>query len=132
MPNAGHNLGGGKQAFRALGSFFGFTAKEEPYPETQWKATVNGQQVSLDIEITPKRLKGVRLWRAYSADRDFRDENWTATDLTVPRKASITTTIPLPTDGYQAFYVDLIYKDTHGKKYSQSTRVFVTDSSGIL
>lgn len=132
VPNAGHNLGGGKQAFRALGAFFGFTAKEKPYPETQWKATVNGRQVSLDIEVTPKRLTGMRLWRAYSEDRDFRDESWTSTDLAVPRTAIVSTTIPLPTDGYQAFYVDLIYKDANGKRYSQSTRVFVTDGNGIL
>ena len=132
VPNAGHNLGGGKQAFKALGAFFGFTAEDEPYPATQWKTTVNGQQVSLDIEITPKRLKGVKLWRAYSEDRDFRDESWTSMDLAMPRTASVSTTIPLPTDGYQAFYVDLIYKDATGKNYSQSTRVFVTDGNGIL
>lgn len=132
VPNAGHNLGGGKQAFRALGAFFGFTAADEPYPDTQWEATVNGQQVSLDIEITPKRLKGVRLWRANSTDRDFRDETWTSTDLDLPRAASVSATIPLPTDGYQAFYVDLIYKGPTGKEYSQSTRVFVTSQKGIL
>jgi len=132
VPNAGHNLGGGKQAFQALGAFFGFTATEKPYPDTQWEATVNGQQVSLNIEVTPKRLKGVRLWRANSTDRDFRDETWTSTDLDLPHTASVSTTIPLPTDGYQAFYVDLIYKGPTGKEYSQSTRVFVTSQKGIL
>ncbi|RQP19612.1 MAG: PhoPQ-activated pathogenicity-like protein PqaA type [Parapedobacter sp.] len=132
VPNAGHNLGGGKQAFKALGAFFGFTAKEEPYPVTQWKTTVNGQQVSLDINVTPKRLKGVKLWRAYSKDRDFRDETWASTDLELPRTASVSATIPLPADGYQAFYVDLIYKGPNGREYSQSTRVFVTSDKEIL
>lgn len=132
VPNAGHDLAGGKQAFKALGAFFGFTAMEKPYPDTQWEATVDGQQVSLDINITPKRLKRVKLWRANSTDRDFRDESWTSIDLTLPKTASMSTAIPLPTDGYQAFYVDLIYKGPTGKEYSQSTRIFVTSPKGIL
>jgi len=132
VPNAGHDLAGGKQAFKALGAFFGFTVTGTPYPETQWKTTVNGQEVALDITLTPKRLKAVRLWHASSTDRDFRDETWTSTELELPHAAVMSTTIPLPATGYGAFYVDLIYKGATGKEYSQSTRVFVTGPKGIL
>lgn len=131
VPNAGHNLGDGKQAFRALSSFFGYIARDKPYPITNWKTTVRDHQVFLDIESAPKSLEGVRLWYANSQDRDFRDETWSSVDLGFSRVETISTAVPLPDEGYKAFYIDLIYKNLNGKKYSQSTRVFVTDSAGI-
>ncbi len=132
VPNAGHNLGDGKQAFRALGAFFSFTARDLAYPITTWNAAVQDKQVVLDAGATPKRLEGARLWYSVSTDRDFRDETWVSTDIDVKRTASVSTTVPLPDNGYKAFYLDLIYKDANGKKYTQSTRVFMVDKDRIL
>ncbi|GGG85767.1 PhoPQ-activated pathogenicity protein [Parapedobacter pyrenivorans] len=133
VPNAGHDLGDGKQAFRALGAFFGFTARGEPYPLTKWKTSIRDGKVFVDIEATPKHLEGVRLWSAHSEDRDFRDESWSSSDLRADgRTSSISTSVSLPNQGYKAFYLDLIYKDLKGNDYSQSTRVFVLDRNAIL
>lgn len=133
VPNAGHNLGDGKQAFRALSSFFGYIAKDKPLPVMQWNAHVDDMQVIVGIQAERKRLQGARLWYAYSTDRDFRDETWVSEDLRLPgRKDAISPTISLPINGYKAFYIDLEYKDLKGNIYTQSTRVFVTDSKEIL
>lgn len=133
VPNAGHDLGDGKQAFRALTSFFGYIARDKPLPRIAWSASTRDGNAFIDIQPERKRLQGAKLWYAYSADRDFRDETWLSQDLVVPGRAqTFTPAVPLPEKGFKAFYVDLIYKDLKGKKYTQSTRVFVADGETIL
>lgn len=131
VPNAGHNLGDGKQAFRALGAFFGFTARNQPYPECEWETAVQDGTVDINIQTTAKRLVGVKLWEASSSTHDFRDQEWHATDLGISAVPTFSASVPLPDNGFKAFYVDLIYKDLNGRKYSQSTRTFVLDTAGI-
>lgn len=132
VPNAGHNLGDGKQAIQALGSFFSHTVKNKPYPKTVWTTAVSDGKVHINVEATKKKLVGVRVWEAYSTDRDFRNEQWVSTDLGIKKVDQFQATVTLPTEGYKAFYVDLIYKDANGNKYSQSTRAFMADSQKIL
>lgn len=132
VPNAGHDLGDGKQAFRALSSFFGYIARDKPLPVVRWSARVSNGQAVVDIDATRKRLQGAKLWYAHSADRDFRDETWVSQDVDLSRSGSSAVTVPLPDTGYKAFYVDLIYKDLKGKKYTQSTRTFVVDGEQVL
>lgn len=132
VPNAGHNLGDGKQAITALGSFFSHTVKNKPYPQTAWTTSVSDGKVLINVEATKKKLVGVRVWEASSTDRDFRNEQWVSTDLGIKKVDQFQATVTLPTEGYKAFYVDLIYKDANGNKYSQSTRAFMADSQRIL
>ncbi len=132
VPNAGHNLGDGKQAINALGSFFSYTAQDKPYPKTAWTTTVSDGKVLVNVEATKKKLVGVRLWEANSTDRDFRNETWVSTDLGIKKVDQFQAAVQLPAEGYKAFYVDLIYKDANGNKYTQSTRAFMTDSQKIL
>lgn len=133
VPNAGHNLGDGKQAFRALSSFFGYIARDKPLPIIDWETEVREGEVLVEIQAEHRRLQGARLWYAHSTDRDFRDETWEVENLLLPgRSRPITPAILLPTSGFKAFYIDLEYKDLNGNKYTQSTRVFVTDTMGVL
>jgi hypothetical protein len=41
-------------------------------------------------------------------------------------------TVPFVKKGFQAFYVDLKYKDVNGGSYTISTRVFTTDTDKVL
>lgn len=132
VPNAGHNLGDGKQAIRALGSFFSYAVKNKPYPKTSWATSVSDGTVLVNVEATKRQLVGVKLWESYSTDRDFRNENWVSTDLGIKKVNQFQAGVKLPEQGYKAFYIDLIYKDANGNKYSQSTRAFMTDSQKIL
>ncbi len=132
VPNAGHNLGDGNQAFEGLGAFFGITINHQAYPACNWKTTAGTGKVSLTISTTANKLVDVILWSAASEDLDFRNDKWKSKSLGLAQKSSITVKEPFPQKGYSAFYVDLKYKDNNGGTFLVSTRVFVTDSKKIL
>lgn len=132
VPNAGHNLGDGKQAFEALGAFFGTTLTNHAYPECSWTTSVSKKGVTLKIKATKDELTDVIVWHADSPDTDFRNDKWTSSDLNIANKKKIKITEPLPSSGYKAFYVDLKYKDVNGGTYTVSTRVFMTDDKKVL
>ncbi len=131
-PNAGHDLGGGKQALESLSAFFGNTLQNKPYPECSWKFSKSKNSIALDVQATPDQLLDAIVWSADSEDRDFRNETFTSRSLGVDHKKSISTTVPLPKTGFKAFYVDLKYQSPNGGSYTVSTRVFVSDPSGVL
>ncbi len=132
VPNAGHNLGDGKQAFEGLGAFFGITINHQAYPACNWKTTSSGGNVSVSISTTANKLVDVIVWSAVSDDIDFRNDKWQSKSLGIAQKSSITVKEPFPQKGYGAFYVDLKYKDNNGGTFLVSTRVFVTDSKKVL
>jgi len=132
VPNAGHNLGDGKQALEALGAFFGSTLTGSPYPACEWKTTVTKTAVKVKIKATKDELVDVILWHADSKDTDFRDDKWSSTPLHISSKKSFTVQEKLPSTGYRAFYVDLKYKAVNGGTYTVSTRVFMTDTKQVL
>lgn len=132
VPNAGHDLGDKKQAFKALSALFGYTLQEQPYPECSWEVSESNGKVKLAVQTSPDRLVEALVWSAGSDDRDFRDEKWKSRKAKTKRLPEITVEEDLPESGYKAFYVDLKYRDPHGKPYSKSTRMFVTGRNGIL
>jgi PhoPQ-activated pathogenicity-related protein len=72
------------------------------------------------------------LWETTSSDRDFRNNLWLSDKIKLKDLPNIKLTKPYPIKGYQAFYVDLKYKDPNGGTYTVSTRVFVTDGQKLL
>ncbi|PWJ59551.1 PhoPQ-activated pathogenicity-related protein [Dyadobacter jejuensis] len=132
VPNAGHNLNGGKQAIEALGSFFGATLTGSPYNVCDWSHTLTKKGVKLNIKTTPDKLVDVIVWSATSPDQDLRNDTWTSKSLDIKKKSKIVVTEALPVSGFKAFYVDLKYKDIHGDTYTESTRVFLTTDKQVL
>ncbi|MBB5284125.1 PhoPQ-activated pathogenicity-related protein [Rhabdobacter roseus] len=132
VPNAGHDLGGGKQALEALSAFFGTTLQNQKYPVSTWKATSTKKGVQLTINPEAKDLVEATIWSANSTDRDFRNENWTAKPVVVKNSAKIVVDDTFPASGYRAFYVDLKYKDPNGGEYTVSTQTFVTDRKEVF
>ncbi|MES2796239.1 MAG: PhoPQ-activated protein PqaA family protein [Bacteroidota bacterium] len=132
VPNAGHNLGGGKQAFEALGGFFGTTIRNEEYQTIDWKTDNTKDGIELNINAFENNLVEATLWSTTSSDRDFRNNLWLSKNIKLTTLPKINLVIPYPSKGYQAFYLDLKYKDPNGGNYTTSTRVFVTDLSKIL
>ncbi len=132
VPNAGHNLGDGKQALEALSGFFGSTLTHTPYPECEWKTSVKKKAVQVKIKASKDELTDVILWHADSDDTDFRKDIWSSTNLDISGKKSFTVQQALPASGFRAFYVDLKYKAVNGGTYTVSTRVFMTDTNQIL
>ena len=132
VPNAGHGLGDGQQALTALSAFFGNTLLHEQYPACSWEITENETLITLSVETTPEKLLGAQLWSADSEDRDFRDEVWSSVNVDGQDLKDIELQVEVPESGYKAFYLDLRYSDPMGGEYTKSTRMFVTDSTGVL
>ena len=134
VPNAGHNLGDKIQAFGALGAFFSLMLNKEEYPFCEWNLTEKGRNIDLTVKASPDKLTGAAVWTARSDSKDFRKATWTKSELPIDtrNRSVVNARIPYPKTGFQAFYVDLIYKDPHGDEYSVSTRTFMSDNKKVF
>ena len=131
VPNAGHNLGDGKQAFTALSAFFGLTLTHRPYPACSWAVRSAGGVATVTVGTTPAILEEAILWSASSPNMHFTKAVWTSKSLGGKGEPTIVAKMDLPASGFQAFYVDLKYKSPDGGTYTESTRMFVVDKDGV-
>lgn len=132
VPNAGHDLGDGKQAMEALSAFFGSTLNQIPFKACDWKQSLAKKTITLDIKATSSDLVDVILWSANSPDQDLRNDTWTSRSLGIKNKSKIQVVEPLPKTGFKALYVDLKYKNEAGATYTESTRVFLANENEVL
>ncbi|MEJ7559721.1 MAG: PhoPQ-activated protein PqaA family protein [Pedobacter sp.] len=131
VPNVGHNLGDGSEALTSLSAFFGYTLARQPYPICKWTSSVSAKGVKVAIKATADKLVDVIVWHANSTDMDFRNDQWQSTTLGIKNKSTVERLEQFPSSGYHAFYVNLKYKDAKGGEYTESTRVFMTDSKKL-
>lgn len=131
VPNVGHNLGGGKQALEALSAFFGLTLQDKEYSVCTWNVAKGKEGFELTVNAAPGDLLDAAIWGTTSADRDFRNNLW-LTRRVKPEGSVVKYTIPYTKKGFQAFYMDLKYKDPNGGSYTVSTRVFTTNTKEVL
>jgi PhoPQ-activated pathogenicity-related protein len=126
-PNAGHDLGGGKQALQSLAAFFQMMADGQKPPKLEWQFADAGKGKA-DLKVTIDRpAKSIRLWTADSADRDFRDETWTSRELEISSGSSrASTEVTTPETGYRAYLVEAVLTSPTGKEYKLSTEARVT------
>ena len=57
-PNAGHDLGGGKEAFKSLSAFYGLTLNNSPYPACSWTIASKNKAAKLAVKSTPGHFGG--------------------------------------------------------------------------
>jgi PhoPQ-activated pathogenicity-related protein len=131
VPNAGHDLAGGKQALEGLSAFFGLTLQNKEYPVSKWNVTKSKEGFELTVEAKPEELVEAAIWATTSADRDFRNNLWLTRRVKL-EGSTAKYTIPFVKKGYQAFYMDLKYKDPNGGTYTVSTRIYTTDTHQVL
>lgn len=131
VPNAGHDLAGGKQALEGLSAFFGLTLQNKEYPVSTWAVNKTAEGFELAVQANPNDLVEAAIWATTSADRDFRNNLW-LTRRVKYEGSTVKYTIPFVKKGYQAFYMDLKYKDPNGGTYTVSTRLFTTDTEKVL
>ncbi len=132
VPNAGHDLGGGETALRALSAFFVNTLRGGNYPELSWDVNETTTGVDISVQGTTDKLITARLWVAGSTDRDFRNDQWSGTELANITNGKVQTTVDFPDMGFKAFYIDLEYPSASGGTYTKSTRMFVTDENELF
>lgn len=131
VPNAGHDLGGGKQALEALSAFFGLTLQNKEYPVSTWNVVKGKDGFEITVNAKSEDLLDAAIWGTTSADRDFRNNLW-LTRRVKPVGSTVKYTIPFVKKGFQAFYIDLKYKDINGGSYTVSSRIFTTDTDKVL
>ena len=131
VPNAGHSLGGGKQALETLSAFFGITISNKEYPVCTWDISNTNTSAELVVKPNKNDLVEATLWETTSSDKDFRNNLWLNRKLKIDNPSQIKVSKTYPKKGNQAFYVELKYKDPNGGFYSVCTRVFVTDTQKL-
>ncbi len=134
VPNAGHGLGDKVQAFGALSAFFSQMLNKTGYPTCEWSLEQKRRHIELKVKGSPENLVGATLWKSTSDSRDFREATWTKNDLQLNtgNEPTVDVRINYPRKNFEAFYVDLKYKDPHGEEYTVSTRVYVADNKKVF
>ena len=121
VPNAGHNLQGGREgALTTLAVFFQHVVEGKPGPSVDWKHETVGDSLQLTIQSnTP--ATAVRLWTASSATKDFRESKWTPQPIK-QSNGSYTASVPKPTEGHVALYGEIQF-NAYGQEYSVTTQI---------
>ena len=131
-PNAGHDQGDKKTALGTLSAFFGTVITGQQVPKCQYSVATENGKTTVTLNADAALLTDAIVWSATSADREFRDKTWTSTSLGKSGVESFTYETPVPATGYHAFYIDLKYKAPFGGEFTQSTRMFLSDSNGVI
>lgn len=127
-PNAGHDLGGAKDAVQTLAAFFRMLANHEAPPSMEWAFAPAGDGkaagVKVQVSSAPKR---VVLWTAESKDRDFRDDKWSDRPVAVNAgEKAFSAEVPTPASGYRAYMIEVVLTGSDGADYRLSTEARVT------
>jgi PhoPQ-activated pathogenicity-related protein len=122
-PNAGHNLNGGWEALQTLAAFFELIADRKPLPEINWRFDRASSRNQVKAEVAANRkARAIRLWSAYSGDRDFRNDVWTERTLDIiPGSSRAAADIAVPEAGYRAFLMEVDLATESGHDYKLST-----------
>ncbi len=124
-PNAGHDLGGAKEATQTLAAFFQMIADKEDLPKVEWEIN-DGDPAKLSVKVN-RDAKSIKLWSATSTDRDFRDDKWSNLDLPVKSGSSrAVAEIDSPEQGYRAFLGEVTLETPSGHPFKLSTEARVT------
>lgn len=126
-PNAGHDLGGGKEAMNTLAAFFEMIADRKPLPRLSWEFR-GGKLDPTSVEVNANQsVNAARLWTADSTDRDFRNDKWQSRPLTVEGGSAVAhATITAPAEGLRAGLVEVELQSPRGRAYKLSTEARVT------
>ncbi len=125
-PNAGHDLGGGKEAIQTLAAFFQMIADGQPLPKMNWKIE-NNSNLDASVRVTVSQpVKTFRLWTSESPERDFRKQRWSSRDLARGSEGrEVSAAIEKPATGHRAFLVEAELTSSTGHPYKLSTEARV-------
>ncbi len=125
VPNAKHNLEG-SDARESMLAFYRAVLEEKPRPKFSWKIEDRSR---IAVEVVDKPTQ-VNLWKATNPKaRDFRldiiGKAWTSTPLPEEFPNKYLGTVDTPTEGYTAFFVELVYDSGYDEPFKFTTDVLV-------
>jgi PhoPQ-activated pathogenicity-related protein len=117
LPNGDHGLGLG--ILPTMASFFRATLSGKTLPEFTWSTPSTGTLVAKWRD----RSGVARLWQAHSHNRDFREVEWTSTDIdgALSCKAELST----PEEGWNAYFIEVRFRDGENRPCRLSTEIQV-------
>lgn len=123
LPNAGHGLE--RAVVDTIACFFDRVLSHKPRPRFAWQVQEGGLQLQLSL-ICQDAPQEVRLWKAQSDTRDFRDADWSSEILTADDAGLYSGTVARPASpgSHVAFFAESVY-DQDGQKLRLATRVEV-------
>ncbi|MDX9973577.1 MAG: PhoPQ-activated protein PqaA family protein [FCB group bacterium] len=129
--NGDHGLDTATETIKALTHFFNCVAKKKPMPEFTWDIKPDGTYLVTPGEPRPEE---VRLWRAHSDVLDFRkitvgDSAFSSEVLTANPDGTYSGRVKAPKEGYDGFYIELVYRSLLGFDYSLTTTPCVPERS---
>jgi PhoPQ-activated pathogenicity-related protein len=125
-PNAGHDLGGGKEATKTLAAFFQMIADRQPLPSMSWHFNTNSAGVAtIEAQVEPKTA-AFRLWSANSPDRDFRERSWTSAPITAAGDGRASATVTGEKGAFRAYLLEAELTSASGESFKLSTEARVT------
>ena len=121
VPNAGHNLKGGREgAIATIAAFTRHVASDKPMPALKWKHETEGNFLTLTIDSDPLP-DNVLLWTASSPTKDFREAQWSS--QTLKRTNTVYKgEVPLLPGSHRALFGELQYR-FDGLDYALSTQL---------
>jgi len=121
VPNAGHNLKGGREdALATLSAFVQHVAMEKPFPAIEWKHDQANGKLRLTIQSNVVPV-AVNLWSAESETKDFRESVWKSQPLKKKEDRFIGET-PIPVGRHTALFGEVRFQ-LDDLQYSLSTQL---------
>jgi PhoPQ-activated pathogenicity-related protein len=141
LPNAGHGLEKNRAwAIEGVAALLRATAAGKALPELGWSlqsgpfgGKVRHMMVLTVLSETAKP-KSVRFWTATSPTRDFREAEWTPTEIPVEpagENRSFGNAYFAPDEGYLAVFADAEF-ERDGRAYHLSTPIRILGKEGLV
>jgi PhoPQ-activated pathogenicity-related protein len=106
VPNEPHSIQHFGAVIRGLRALHGAAGGGESLPELAWEYVWEPAGLTLCVRSAPESRR-LRVWRAVSADRDFRDAIWSVALSTDDSPARLA--LARPESGYSAVFVEATY-----------------------
>lgn len=127
VPNNGHSLNA-SDASISMTSFYQKILTDSEMPVMNWQAAENSFTISFDPDNLPDELL---LWSAHNPEgRDFRlyviDRIWVSQELEISADGQITVHLPVPEEGYTAWFVEAGFDNATEHPLKLTTGVIIT------
>lgn len=125
LPNAGHGVQNAERVFGTVAAFARGATGELSFPGID--ASYSTGTGSGTLTVTPAETPGlepdaIRLWWGTSADRDFRDAEFSARTIPAQDDGGYQAQVARPDQGYRALFGEVVY-EVQNRTFSLSTRV---------
>lgn len=120
VPNSGHGLEDRVRVFNTMSAFAHLLASKKQIPRLNWAYREFDRGIELTI-TSDQKPKAVRIFKASSATKDFRNSKWTFEEIPADQPP-FKTMMVTPVSGFAACFGELEY-EIDGKTFTLSTQI---------